>query len=417
MKKIKKSFQDFDRLTNSEKLKAYHLQAGSILQNKGQNTLQAKSFSPLAAIVPLAAVALTPLGINAQCGVAAFTPSNILDSDATVDMQIDVDGDGTTDFLLDPQTDSLFLKPVNGAEVLANPAGGGYFYVDRLNAGNVISSANPNWRTQGDLPGGAATMDYNNAGGEWNGAGTITGYVGIRIDGNRLGFMEIAWNDDGAVDQVVVTSSLTGVEDQGSPEVTSIGAGNCLILPVELVDFRADIRNGKTVLGWSTASEINNAGFEIQRSTDGSDYRKVGWVAGEINSNEELSYTFEDKTISSNIEYYYRLKQVDLDGKHEYSTIVHVMDKDASKVMLQRIYPNPVSNDNIQLTISGNAGLSNMTIDVYNAMGQVVLSKSITKIGHDDDLSLNIATLSNGSYFIKLIADQQSSYQKIVVAR
>lgn len=416
MKKIKKSLQDSDRLTNSEKLKAYHLQADSILQNKGQNTLRAKSFSPLASIVPLAAVALTPLGINAQCGVAVFTPSNVLDSDASIDMQIDVDGDGTTDFLLDPQTNSLFLKPINGAEVIANPVGG-YFYVDRLNAGDVISSANPNWKKQADLPSGAATMDYNNVGGEWNGAGTITGYVGIRIDGNRLGFMEIAWNDDGAVDQVVVTSSLTGVEDQASPEVTSIGASNCLILPVELVDFRADIRNGKTVLGWSTASEINNAGFEIQRSTDGSDYRKVGWVAGEINSNEELSYKFEDKTISSNIEYYYRLKQVDLDGKHEYSTIVRVIDRDASIVMLQRIYPNPVSNDHVQLTISGDAGLSNMTVDVYNAMGQVILTKSITKIGHDDDLTLDIATLSNGSYFIKLNADQQSSYQKMVVAR
>lgn len=415
MKKIKKYSTEHCRQDVFERLQSYQTQAESILSNS-DSSLKTSGKSPLSSIVPLVAVALTPIGVSAQCGISVFNPSNVLDSDgANPNMTIDVDGDGTVDFELDPQTDSLFLFPLNGAEVLASVASGAYRYVTRLNTGDPITSADPDWRAAGDLVGGAATMDYQIYG-NWDGAGTITGFVGIRINGDRMGFMEVAWNDDGAVDEVTVTVALTGAMDPADPAVTSINAGDCVALPVELVDFKGDIRGNETVLKWSTVTEINNVGFEVQRSTDGKDYRKVGWVKGEINSSRKLSYEFVDHTIVANTEYYYRLKQIDIDGRFEYSDVVTLTNKDASKLMLHDIAPNPVSTNQLVMQLS--VGVEGeMMLDVYNTVGQRMMQETIHVNEGMNSHTLDIETLSNGTYFVKVSSGHDSSYKKMVIAK
>lgn len=415
MKKIKKYSAENTKEAVQERLNSYQIQAESILSNT-ENTFTSSTKSPLSSIVPLVAVALTPVGLNAQCGISVFNPSNVLDSDiANPNMTIDVDGDGTIDFELDPQTDSLFLFPQNGAEVIASVASGAYRYVTRLNNGDPITSADPDWRTAGDLPGGAATLDYQNYG-NWDGAGTIVGYVGIRINGDRLGFMEVSWNDDGAVDEVTVTVALTGAMHPDDPAVTSIDAGDCVALPVELVEFKGEIRGGNTILNWSTATEINNAGFEVQRSTDGKDFRKVGWVTGEVNSSRKLSYEYTDNTIQSNREYYYRLKQVDVDGRHEFSNVITVTHRDHSRLMLEEIMPNPVAADQVLLQLSsGNE--EQLRLEIFNTVGERVMEQEIrTNVGYNSH-TLDIQSLSNGTYFVKVSGSEDSSYKKMIVAK
>ncbi len=415
MKKIKKYSAENHNQDVAERLKSYQTQANSILRNMNA-PLKSNGKSPLSTIVPLVAVALSPIGINAQCGVSVFNPSNTLNSDiGNPNMTIDVDGDGTIDFELDPQTDSLFLFPLNGAEVIASVASGAYRYVTRLNTGDPITSADPDWRSAGDLIAGAATMDYQNYG-NWNGAGTVVGYVGIRINGDRMGFMEVSWNDDGAVDEVTVTVALTGAMHPDDPAVASIDAGDCVALPVELIEFKGEVRNGVTSLQWSTASEINNAGFEVQRSTDGKDFRKLGWVEGEINSSRKLSYEFTDDTVMPNREYYYRLKQVDVDGGSQFSNVVTLTNRDESQFMLHDIAPNPVTNSQLFLQLS--AGSENqLMLEVYNTVGQRILEQNINAKEGMNQHILDIESLANGTYFVKVSGGDNSSYKKVIVAK
>ena len=97
--------------------------------------------------------------------------------------------------------------------------------------------------------------------------------------------------------------------------------------PVELVSFNAKVRNNVVLLDWKTATEVNNYGFEIERSqtsnVKGQNWEKIGFVNGHGNSNSPKEYSFEDSKLSNN-SYQYRLKQVDNDGSFAYSNIVSV---------------------------------------------------------------------------------------------
>lgn len=91
-------------------------------------------------------------------------------------------------------------------------------------------------------------------------------------------------------------------------------------LPVELIAFTATLNQGIVLLNWETASETENDGFWVQRSQDGLNWENIGWVDGALNSSEHVLYSFEDRNpLLGNG--YYRLKQVDMNGAHEYSPI------------------------------------------------------------------------------------------------
>lgn len=411
MKKIIKYSNEKEVLSSNDKLNAYQIQAESILKGNNQSVLRNKALSPLAAIVPLVAVALTPMGLNAQCGDATFSPSNVHDSNDAGYMMIDVDGDGTVDFELEVQTDTLILHPKNGAEVAVYTAGV-YNYVTRFNTGDAINSAGTNWESTG-----VATMEFNGVNGGWGGSGVQTGFVGIRLEDNRLGFMEVSWDADGGIDVATVNAALTGVTTDENPSATtSIEAGACAALPVKLIDFKAESKDGQAMLRWSTATEINNAGFEVQRSTDGTDFRKVGWIVGEGNSSRKLSYEFADKSIMTNAEYFYRLKQVDVDGRFEFSNVVSVINRDVSKLMLHDISPNPVVAEQLLLQLSVGAE-EQMVLEVYNSVGQRLIEQTLNVQEGMNNHTLDVGSLANGTYFVKVSGNNDSTYKKMVVAK
>jgi len=93
-------------------------------------------------------------------------------------------------------------------------------------------------------------------------------------------------------------------------------------LPVELLYFNAKPKNDQYAqLNWATATEINNDGFEILRSTDGVDFEFIGWVSGNGNQTSIHEYSYEDYSIEKGITYYYQLKQIDYDGQFEFFNI------------------------------------------------------------------------------------------------
>ena len=112
------------------------------------------------------------------------------------------------------------------------------------------------------------------------------------------------------------------------------------IVPVELISLTA-LANGKEVtLNWSTATELNNQGFEVQRKFGSNDFLTVGSVKGHGTTTSPNQYSFIDKLVDPG-KYFYRLKQMDFGGKYEYSQTVEVDVRLLDKFALEQNYPNP----------------------------------------------------------------------------
>ena len=167
-------------------------------------------------------------------------------------------------------------------------------------------------------------------------------------------------------------------------------------LPVELLYFYAEKEGNNVRLDWETATEISNSHFDIEWSIDGINFEKIGEVAGAGTTNEIQSYDFLDDLNRVGFQnrhglHYYRLKQVDLDGKFEYTNILSI-EFESSKVDIQ-VYPNPASNyiviENMEI---GEA------VQIFSVNGQLVKSFQI----ENDNQQIAITDLASGIYFIKI---------------
>lgn len=146
------------------------------------------------------------------------------------------------------------------------------------------------------------------------------------------------------------------------------------VLPVELSSFSAIIMDNSVKLNWQTKTEVNNYGFEILRSTQNENaWSKLGFVHGHGNSNSPKNYTFtDDLNLTPNLSrtLSYRLKQIDTDGKIEYSKIINIDLGSPSQLELSQNYPNPfnpITTIKFSLPQSGNVKLT-----IYNLLGERV---------------------------------------------
>ncbi len=107
-----------------------------------------------------------------------------------------------------------------------------------------------------------------------------------------------------------------------------------------MTSFAANVNEGSVNLNWSTATETNNQGFDVERKISNGLFAKIGYVAGFGTSTETHTYSFTDKEVTAG-EYTYRLKQVDYDGNYEYSNEVNVEVVAPLEFALDQNYPNP----------------------------------------------------------------------------
>jgi hypothetical protein len=163
-------------------------------------------------------------------------------------------------------------------------------------------------------------------------------------------------------------------------------------LPIELVSFGATCEDGGVLLAWTTASELDNDHFTIERSSDVEHWEEVGIVPGAGNSLSLLHYSLVDEAPLPGIAYY-RLKQTDLDGTFEHSDMVAAQCANGN-TLNALLYPNPTLED-ITLEIPG--GKDPLSYTVYNAMGAQVGSGSVT-----GRAVLHAAELADGIYVIRL---------------
>ena len=169
-------------------------------------------------------------------------------------------------------------------------------------------------------------------------------------------------------------------------------------LPVTLTDFKVQYKgNGKAFLEWSTASEHSNDRFEIQRSIDGQNFNTIGSVAGSGTTSHTSTYAYTDPGVDAlNADIvYYRLRQVDIDGKSELSQVVMVRPKIKNGADV-RVWPNP-SEGHFQVQLK-NVPSGPIRATIYGANGKVIKTTTFNSVTHDIDLSGQSA----GTYFIRL---------------
>ena len=190
------------------------------------------------------------------------------------------------------------------------------------------------------------------------------------------------------------------------------------IVPVELLAFNASVNGSQVQLLWSTASELNNLGFEIQRSVDNEDnFSTVAFVDGNSNSTEINYYSYSDNPQLSGVnQIYYRLKQVDLDGSFSYSDIVNVTYDVPAEFVLSQNFPNPFNpSTRINYFVPKE---SFVNIKVYDFLGREVadLVNETKSIG-SYELMFDASSLPSGTYFYSMIAGDYSATKKMILVK
>jgi hypothetical protein len=178
----------------------------------------------------------------------------------------------------------------------------------------------------------------------------------------------------------------------------------CGIVPVTLLSFKGERTTAGNKLEWTTATEINNAGFELERSANGRAFSKLTFVASKAsggNSTLQFTYVFTDAKAQLTTNSYYRLKQIDKDGKATYSNVVLIHGDKVNAIELTGLYPNPAkANVNVLLA---SPKMSEVTLVVTDVTGKIIMQKTDKVQAGSNNLNLDVRALTNGQYFLKII--------------
>ena len=186
-------------------------------------------------------------------------------------------------------------------------------------------------------------------------------------------------------------------------------------VPVELTSFTATTVKDGVQLNWSTATETNNQGFEIERMNADGEFENIGYVAGFGTTTEPKSYSFLDPQLDAGT-YSYRLKQVDYDGSYEYSDVVDVNVSVPLVYALEQNYPNPFNpSTTINYSIPNS---SFVQLIVYNSIGQeiAILVNEIIE-GGNHSVDFDASNLPSGIYLYKLQTGSFVETKKMILMK
>jgi hypothetical protein len=192
-------------------------------------------------------------------------------------------------------------------------------------------------------------------------------------------------------------------------------------LPVKIESFTSGVSGRDVKLNWTTESEINNAGFEIQKQfllsgNDYSSWEKTGYVKGNGTKPTASDYTFNDSRLETG-KYKYRLKQIDYNGNFEYFNLSGVLEVGIpDKFLLSQNYPNPFNpSTKIDFQIPED---SRVAIKIYDISGREIktLENNIMKAGYYS-VQFTPDNLSSGIYFYRMTTDKFTNIKKMVYVK
>lgn len=228
----------------------------------------------------------------------------------------------------------------------------------------------------------------------------------------------------------IITVELNGIfiseDPSGVPDSVTIQGDGYWALPVEMNLFTAELKNDAVLLQWSTATEVNNYGFEVERNTplyplsrgeaEGRGvWKKIGFVEGNGNSNSPKEYSFTDKNLVGGNKFQYRLKQIDNDGKYTYSDIVEI-NFIPTEFALYQNYPNPfnpVTKIRYQLPKE-----SKVTIMLYDILGSEIRELlSEQKEAGVYELEFKASNLPSGAYIYRMFTGDFNQAKKMMIMK
>lgn len=206
---------------------------------------------------------------------------------------------------------------------------------------------------------------------------------------------------------VTITTLATATASVGFRGI-SFTPNSTITLPVSLTDFSAKSVNNAVQLNWSTASEQNNKGFEVQHSTDGQTFTTIGEVTGKNNSNQKNTYSFTDKTPVAGTNYY-QLKQVDNNGDFKIygpkAVSISFSNNDLS------VYANSSA---VNVNLNSALNLNNVSVTVVNANGQKVANSNVQIVKGANTIAIP-ATLTKGVYVLSIQGNGLNDVKKFIV--
>ena len=205
--------------------------------------------------------------------------------------------------------------------------------------------------------------------------------------------------------------------DMGADEFGSVGSPQCVfILPVELISFSGRNEEGKNILNWQTASEINNDNFIIERSADGHSWTGIGKIQGAGNSSTIHNYDFVDESPLSlgrgvGGEVYYRLKQTDFDGRYEYfgPIAIQCSQQEEWSLLLQNI----PANEELMSTLFIPEN-EKLTVDIIDLQGRILYAEPLSAVKGSNFFTIDLSAYTPGMYFIRVYTAQKSLQKKFI---
>lgn len=289
-------------------------------------------------------------------------------------------------------------------------------YVDCVLEATAVPSTTVNTTTSTSLPPGVRIGNRSNI------SSTYTSYFEGDIDEVRFwnvarSASDLSTNKNGEL--TLISSNLTGYWklNEASGVIASdgsFGANNGTLnnfalngtgisdwtassaLPVEMGSFTAESRGQAIELAWMTLSEINNDGFEIERSSNGSNFERIAFERGNGTTNKKMEYSFTDRSPFTGINYY-RLRQIDYDGQYSYSETVAARVGTSSNAEIT-LFPNPVV-ENLHIYSEVKEAKANM----FNSLGETV---------HSFNLNANLTVLDmspfpSGQYILVISNNEE----------
>ncbi len=311
------------------------------------------------------------------------TKSKSENSDALVTFE-NVSGFTTDDAFLISGNDNAAIEDVNNNE---------------FNSSQVKSRLNREWRVQESGTVGSISLTYD--------ISTITGPTGVGT--NNLNVLRLMVDSDGDFTSGVTLISPSSVDgsnntatftvDFTTGQYYTLGSTEPAALPITLISFNASAMENQVAIDWSTAQEVNNSFYTIERSRDGQLFEVAGFVEGAGNSNKILEYTYYDTKPLDGISYY-RLKQTDFNGEFDYSEVRRVrMNLEGSFV--HTVVPNPVSQGESFKVLYPVNTAQEIWVSIYNSSGFLVLNKLVALKPEEGQFEIDTANIPAGLYFIR----------------
>lgn len=214
---------------------------------------------------------------------------------------------------------------------------------------------------------------------------------------------------------VKIPGFMTDIDGETRDTIPDLGADEIAgVTPVELVAFTASKSGGMVELSWSTATEVNNAYFDVERKIAGKSWESVGRIKGNGTTAQGAQYSFTDDAVAGNVSY--RLKQVDFDGTFTYSATVEVSASVPDQFELSQNYPNPFNPSTvIRYSIPQDAKVK---LQVYSITGQLVAELvNASQSAGVHNVTFNAAGLASGTYIYKIQAGSFVQMKKMMLIK